>query len=101
VYHLGNTQLFSFGPKFCERWARKFRFSLGLLYGVAGLPIPRWRQLFMVVGAPVPVVKTAKDDPAFDCVVEDTHRRYMEALQALYDRWKQEYGWESHELVMH
>lgn len=101
VYHFGNTQIFSFGPRFLEPYGRRWKFSLGLLYGLAALPIPRRVPLMMCVGAPVPVPKVARDHPDFAAAVDDTHRRYMEALQGLYDKWKPTYGWDSHTLVMH
>jgi 2-acylglycerol O-acyltransferase 2 len=101
VYHFGNTQLFSFGPKWLEEWGRRWRFSLGLLYGVGGLPIPRWRPLMMVVGAPVAVVQVPRDAPEFEVVVEEVHQQYMMALQGLYDKYKLMYGWEDHPLIMH
>ena len=101
VYHFGNTQCLSFGPNFLEPWGRRWRFSLGLLYGIAYLPIPRRVRLLMVVGAPVTVVKTPRSDSNFQSIVDDTHRRYMEALRALYDKHKGVYGWEDHPLIMH
>ena len=101
VYHFGNTQLFSFGPKGLEEWGRKWRLSLGLLYGVAGLPIPRWRPLMMAVGAPVAVVKTGRAAAEFEGVVEEVHQRYMGALLGLYGKYKGMYGWEDHPLIMH
>lgn len=101
VYHFGNTQCLSFGPKFLEPWGRKWRFSLGLLYGIAKSPIPRRVRLLMCVGAPVKVVKTARNDPHFQAVVDSTHTAYMEALQGLYDKHKGRYGWQDHPLVMH
>lgn len=107
VYHFGNTQILSFGPKFLEPYGRKWRFSLGLLYGVLGLPIPRRVQLMMVVGPPVSVEKVPRSDPRFQEVVEETHKRYMDTLQGMFDRYKAEYaatagaGWESRQLVMH
>jgi hypothetical protein len=91
----------SFGPKFLEPWGRKWRFSLGFLYGVAKTPVPRRVRLLMVVGAPVKVQKTVRTDPNFQSVVDATHQAYMDALQALYDKHKARYGWENHPLIMH
>lgn len=101
MYHFGNTRAISFGPKFLEPLGRRWRLSLGLLFGVAGLPIPRRVRLLMTVGAPISVPKTPRDDPAFQAVVDDTHARYMTALQGLYDKHKGRYGWQDHPLVMH
>lgn len=101
VYHFGNTQILSFGPKFCEPYGRKWRFSLGLLYGILGLPIPRRVDLMMVVGTPVKVEKVSRLDPRFQEVVDDAHKRYMDSLQALFDKYKVVYGWSDRQLVMH
>ena len=86
--------------------SRKWRFSLGLLYGVAGLPIPRRVQLMRVVGPPVAVEKVARTDPRFQAVVDETHGRYMATLQALFDKYRGVYGataegWVERQLVMH
>lgn len=101
VYHFGNSACLSFGPKFLEPWGRKWRFALGLLYGIALLPIPRRVRLLMTVGAPVKVDKVSRSDPGFAAAVDATHQRYMEALQALYDKHKARYGWADHPLIMH
>lgn len=101
VYHFGNTACLSFGPRWLEALGRRWRCSLGLLFGVAGLPIPRRVHLLMTVGAPVPVIKTPRSDPAFSAVVDETHARFMAALAALYDTHKGRYGWSDHPLVMH
>lgn len=101
VYHFGNTQILSFGPKFLEPWGRRWRFSLGLLYGILGLPIPRRVELMMVVGPPVRVEKVSPLDPRFQDVVNDTHQRYMDTLQELFDKYKVMYGWSDRQLIMH
>lgn len=102
VYHFGNTRLLSFGPKWAEPYGRRWRFSLGLLFGRFGMPIPRRVPLMMVVGRPVEVgPRLARDDPAFAAAVDDAHARYMAALQRLYDAHKGCYGWAEHPLVMH
>eukprot|EP00882_Tetradesmus_deserticola_P006767 GHRQ01007123.1.p1 GENE.GHRQ01007123.1~~GHRQ01007123.1.p1 ORF type:complete len:345 (+),score=115.83 GHRQ01007123.1:1057-2091(+) len=106
VYHFGNTALLSFGPKFCEPYGRRWRFSLGLLYGTFGLPLPRRVALMMVVGPPVAVEKVARTDPRFQEVVDETHGRYMATLQALHDKYRAVYGatcegWADRQLVMH
>jgi hypothetical protein len=87
--------------QFLEPYGRKWRFSLGLLYGIFSLPIPRRVELMMVVGPPVTVTKVARSDPSFAAAVDDVHHRYMQTLQTLYDRHKHTYGWEHHPLVMH
>jgi 2-acylglycerol O-acyltransferase 2 len=106
VYHFGNTAILSFGPKFLEPYGRRWRFSLGLLYGDFWLPIPRRVQLMMVVGPPVAVEKVSRSDPRFQEVVDETHGRYMATLQALFEKYKGVYGatcegWADRQLVMH
>lgn len=101
VYHFGATQILSFGPRWLEPWGRRWRFSLGLLYGVLGMPMPRRVKLMMVVGAPLEVVKVPRADPGFAAAVDETHARYMERLAGLFERYKGEYGWHDRELIMH
>jgi 2-acylglycerol O-acyltransferase 2 len=101
VYHFGNSLLLSFGPRCLQRLGRRCRVSLGLLSGAWHLPIPRRVALHMAVGAPVAVSKTPRSDPAFAEVVDETHARFVAALQELYDRHRGAYGWAGRPLVMH
>ena len=56
------------------------------------MPLPRHVPLFMVIGAPIPVPKVSPDDrPRFDAAVDDAHARLVEALQALFDKYKGAY----------
>ena len=54
VYHLGNSQMFSFwGP---IGLSRRMRMSVGLFWGLHGLPLPRRHDLVSVAGYPIPGV---------------------------------------------
>eukprot|EP01024_Parvocaulis_polyphysoides_P068205 TRINITY_DN8279_c0_g1_i3.p4 TRINITY_DN8279_c0_g1~~TRINITY_DN8279_c0_g1_i3.p4 ORF type:complete len:305 (+),score=25.54 TRINITY_DN8279_c0_g1_i3:55-915(+) len=48
VYHFGNAQLLTFGPKWIMNTARKLQASLGFAQGVLGLPIPFSSKVCMV-----------------------------------------------------
>lgn len=52
--------------------------------------LPLRRPLTTVVGAPLPVtaVDPKADHAAFDAAVEELHGRYVAALRALWDEWK-------------
>ncbi|KAF8072871.1 DGAT2D [Scenedesmus sp. PABB004] len=101
VYHLGATQILGFGPAWLESYGRRWRFSLGLLHGVAGLPLPRRLPLMMCVGAPLAVEKLPPSDPRFEAAVDEAHARYVAALRGMFERHKAAYGWPDRELVMH
>ncbi|KAG2439722.1 hypothetical protein HYH02_010600 [Chlamydomonas schloesseri] len=100
VYHFGNSQVLDFGPQAMASVSRRLRAALGFLYGVAYLPLPRRRNIYMVCGKPVPVTRVARDDPKFEEVVDATHAAVMAALQEAYDRHKAEYGWAGRPLVI-
>ncbi|KAK9908698.1 hypothetical protein WJX75_001591 [Coccomyxa subellipsoidea] len=53
VYHIGNSQMFSFwGPKSLSRW---LRVSVGIFWGRFGLPLPRRHDIISLLGRPIPV----------------------------------------------
>ncbi|KAL6760872.1 diacylglycerol acyltransferase [Haematococcus lacustris] len=93
VYYFGNSQAFNFGPAFLEGVSRKWRTSLGVLYGVCGLPIPHPVQMYLVHGKPIPVPKVAKDDPEFERHVTELLDIAVKGMQDLYENHRKEYGW--------
>lgn len=101
-YHFGNSQLFRFGPRWLEPYARKHRVALGLLVGRWGLPLglPNHVPIMFVVGAPIAVKQTARSDPGFAAAVDDAHGQLIEAMQTLYDKYKGMYGWADRPLVI-
>lgn len=68
----GQSQVLSFGPSWLQGASRKLRASIGIMYGVLGLPIPRPAPIYMVSGKPVPVPRGVDkaDKPAFDAAVD-------------------------------
>jgi hypothetical protein len=62
--------------------------------------MPRKVPLMMVVGPLVAVRRVDPDDEGFEAAVEETHGRVVVALQGLYDRHKDEYGWGDRPLVI-
>ncbi|KXZ52943.1 hypothetical protein GPECTOR_8g318 [Gonium pectorale] len=101
VFHFGNSRVLDFGPRALQGLSRQLRAALGFLYGTAYLPLPRKRPIFMVCGRAIPVRRTAKDDPEFEAVVDETHKRVCDELQRMYDTHKAEYGWQDRPLVIH
>jgi hypothetical protein len=54
VYHLGNSRVLKFGPAIIFRGlSRRLRTSLGLVFGLWGLPIPIQHPIHMLVGLPI------------------------------------------------
>ncbi len=49
VYHMGNTQLLDAFPQSAERLSRTLKSALCVFYGVAGLPLPRRREVRVCV----------------------------------------------------
>lgn len=80
--------------------------SIGFVHGVMGLPILRQHPVTAVVGTPVAVGPAIPPgSPDFDKHVEEVHRRFVEALLALYERHRSDYTngvctWESRRLVI-
>ena len=72
VYHLGTAQLLTFsGP---GKLSRKARASLGLLWGTAGLPLPRRSDIISLVGEPIPVSKC--EEPSQE-LIDETHQEVL------------------------
>lgn len=86
--------------------SRRLKMSIGLVYGVLGLPILRRVPVTAVVGPPIPVgPATPPGSPAYDARVEAAHERFLHELAALYARHCYEYNdgrrsWEDRPLVM-
>jgi hypothetical protein len=70
--------------------------ALGLLFGRWGLPIgvPRHTPIMCVVGGAIPVRQLPRSDPGFSAAVDDAHARFVDAMQALYDKHRPMYGWD-------
>ncbi len=52
VYHIGNSQMFSFwGHRGLSRW---LRVSVGVFWGRYCLPLPRRHDIISLVGRPIP-----------------------------------------------
>jgi len=98
VYYFGNSKLLKFGPSFLSSISRKLRFSIGLIYGQYGLPIPYQYPIFMVVGKSLPAVKLSKEDPNFETTVDKLHAQFTEAIVKLFNDHKNIYGWKDKQL---
>jgi Diacylglycerol acyltransferase len=56
--------------------------------------------LFMAVGAPIPVPKVSPGDPGYADAVDAAHAALVDALVALYDKYKGQYGWQQRPLLV-
>jgi len=101
VYHFGNTKVLSFGPTWLKELSRKMQMSIGLMYGVCGLPIPHKHEIMMVCGVPVPSGPALPlEDPAFGARVDEMHKKLVEAMRGLYERHATGFGWSDRPLVI-
>lgn len=78
--------------RFLEGLSRRFRASIGFVYGPWGMPTPRCTPITAVVGEPVPVAKVACSDPKFEQHVDDVHARYSAAITQLFETHRQDYS---------
>eukprot|EP01062_Namystynia_karyoxenos_P007495 TRINITY_DN12637_c0_g1_i1.p1 TRINITY_DN12637_c0_g1~~TRINITY_DN12637_c0_g1_i1.p1 ORF type:complete len:883 (+),score=283.68 TRINITY_DN12637_c0_g1_i1:98-2650(+) len=81
-----------------QRWFKqRIGFPLPYVpYGRWGLPMPRRRPVTVAVGAPVHVEKIANPTPE---QTEELSRRYYEAVQELFDEFKERCGHGDHSIV--
>nr|QNL10705.1 acyl-CoA: diacylglycerol acyltransferase 2B [Haematococcus lacustris]QNL10739.1 acyl-CoA: diacylglycerol acyltransferase 2-2 [Haematococcus lacustris] len=94
VYHFGNTDVLDIFPQCMGRLSRRMRAAGGFMYGVAGLPVPRRKPIYMVTGSPIQIAKTSRNEAGFQAEVDRVHGLVVKELQALYDRHKASFGWQ-------
>jgi hypothetical protein len=103
VYMFGANQVLDFGPPWLQRISRRMRASVGMIYGVWGLPIPRRLPIFKVTGKPLDVGPAMrKDHPDFAARVDEIHVQFIEEIQRIYytHRGKYGHGFENRPLVI-
>jgi len=101
IYHFGNTKVLSFGPAWLKNLSRRMRASIGLMYGVWGLPIPRRHEIMMVCGKPVsPGPAMPPDHPEFASAVDQVHGELVKAMSDIYHQRAREFGWADRPLVI-
>jgi 2-acylglycerol O-acyltransferase 2 len=103
VYMFGANQVLDFGPPWLQRISRRMRASVGMIYGVWGLPIPRRLPIFKVTGTPMPVGPAMrKDHPDFNRRVDELHAQFIKELERVYytHRAKYGHGFENRPLVI-
>ena len=81
VYQFGTSRMLKLVPKSLEKLARKMKCAMGIIMGRFGLPIPHKVPIMSVCGAPVPVKKVARDDPAFDAYVDEVQQLVADEIQ--------------------
>jgi hypothetical protein len=103
VYMFGANQVLDFGPPWLQRISRRMRASVGMIYGIWGLPVPRRLPIFKVTGAPMPVGPAMrKDHPDFARRVDELHAQFITELERVYytHRGKYGHGFENRPLVI-
>jgi 2-acylglycerol O-acyltransferase 2 len=92
-YMFGVNQCLDFGPPWLQRLSRRLRASLGVIYGVWGLPIPRRVPIFKVTGKPLVVgPPMRKDHPEFAARVDELHALFCVEIERLYYAHRETYG---------
>lgn len=92
-YMFGVNQCLDFGPPWLQRLSRRLRASLGVIYGVWGLPIPRRVPIFKVTGKPLVVgPPMRKDHPDFAARVDELHALFCVEIERLYYAHREKYG---------
>lgn len=75
-----------------QKASRKLRVSLGIFVGQFCLPVPHWRPLWTVAGAPLDMGPgMSPDAPEFEALVEQKHAEFTQALQELYETHKAQF----------
>jgi Diacylglycerol acyltransferase len=93
VYMFGANQALDFGPPWLARLSRRLRASVGVMYGVWGLPVPRRVPIFKVSGRPLDVgPPMPKDDPGFAARVDAVHAAFVVEIQRIYYEHRGKYG---------
>ncbi|WIA37886.1 hypothetical protein OEZ86_014733 [Tetradesmus obliquus] len=103
VYMFGANQVLDFGPPWLQRLSRRMRASVGMIYGLWGLPVPRRLPIFKVTGLPMDVGPAMrKDHPDFAARVDELHAQFIEEIQRVYytHRGKYGHGFENRPLVI-
>ncbi|GLC68057.1 hypothetical protein PLESTF_000640200 [Pleodorina starrii] len=97
VWAFGQTRAYSWvrpGPPLVPAWlvsriSRTFGAVPILMYGAYGTPMPHRERITIVVGRPIAVQQM--DEPSKE-VVSELLQNFMDELQALYDKYKEQYG---------
>ncbi|KXZ42908.1 hypothetical protein GPECTOR_112g278 [Gonium pectorale] len=105
VWAFGQTRAYSWfrpGPPLVPTWlvariSRTFGAVPIGIYGAYGTSMPHKEPMTVVVGRPIPVPDVQGEPPAE--LVRELLRRFMDELQALYDKHKAKYG-KGEELVI-
>ncbi|EFJ41256.1 hypothetical protein VOLCADRAFT_77655 [Volvox carteri f. nagariensis] len=97
VWAFGQTRAYSWirpGPPLVSSWlvsriSRTFGAVPIFMYGAYGSSMPHRERITVVVGRPIPVQQMDAPPPE---VVSELLRKFMNELQALYDKHKGQYG---------
>jgi Diacylglycerol acyltransferase len=106
-YVFGNTKLLGCwagegvpsGRYLLERISRKLGFALILVYGRFLLPVPWRKPVLGVMGKAIPTHHLQCDEPTSE-QIETIQTILLDEMEALFDRYKQLYGWEEKKLII-
>ncbi|CAN6440678.1 unnamed protein product [Victoria cruziana] len=92
VFCFGQTNVYGWWKpkgKLYTRLSRALKFTPLIFWGINGSPIPRRNPMYVVVGKPIEVKKTAQPTKE---EVDEVHGRFIAALQELFDKHKGKAG---------
>lgn len=82
-----------------ESISRKVGFATIIIYGRFGLPIPYRVPILGVMGKPIPTKQIQCEEPTMEQVSE-IQAILLKEMQALFDRYKDLYGWQETDLII-
>lgn len=76
-----------------SRISRSLRMGITIFWGQFGLPIPFSPRVTLCIADPLPVEKWTGDGPVPAEKIEELHKRYLDSIQDLFDKYKSVAGY--------
>lgn len=91
TYVFGGTDFFHnlvTGDNVLSKISRKLQAGVTIFWGYLGLPIPFIPKITLCMGEPIPVKKWGGEGPIPEGEVAALHSKYLESMQALFEKYK-------------
>lgn len=95
MYVFGGTDFFvnlATGDGIVSKFSRWLRAGLTIFWGQYMLPIPYTPRVSMCLGRPILIKRWSGEGPVPDELVDDLHKKYIQAIQDLFETHKVEAG---------